>query len=221
MLEIGTVVKTVYGTIGWVRTEPVDMPSGNQVVSLELLPSFSHDTPTGWVDVPVRDLTPHNLCACASLGFRKDGEVVHTGCDTTRTPGNGRKFLPGHDAKAKSILIKAWGYPMFGGYEHSIAAARDFGFSIQVAKGIDRAEKKARGEGSATKAVMRNLQRADGQRNSQEPIGASFVGEAAALEEFTTAAKAWLRDKTELRTTTIDNADYNVAYHYFREVAGF
>jgi hypothetical protein len=39
------------------------------------------------------------------------------------------------------------------------------------------------------------------------------------LEDFTQQAKAWLGDKTELRTSTIENADYAELLEYYRSMA--
>jgi hypothetical protein len=132
---------------GWIRTAPAVTPSG-EVVSVELLPDFVHLLPTGWTDAAVSDLAPATPCACAQLGYRREGRVFTTGCDFSRKPSKGRKFLPGHDAKAKGFLIKAWGHgPMFGGWEHSIDAAQSVGgdkISAQVAEGISRDQEKFR-----------------------------------------------------------------------------
>lgn len=128
--------ETVYG---WVRTAPTATPSG-EVVSVELLPDFAHLLPTGWTDAGVDELEPAKVCGCATLGQRREGKVFTTGCDFSRTPKG--TFLPGHDARAKSFLIKAWGYgPLFGGFEHSLEAARQFSdkISAKVAEGIDNA----------------------------------------------------------------------------------
>jgi hypothetical protein len=224
MLEIGTVVKTPNGEIGWVRSEPSLTPVG-EIVHVEFLPAFTHTTASGWSDYKVTDLAEATVCGCATLGYRdRAGVLHHTGCDVTRTPGKGRKFLPGHDAKAKGFLIRAWGNAkgnMMGGHEHALDAARQFGdkITMKVAEGISREQRRfaesitARiGEDPATRAVMRNLQKSDGQKNSHEPIGYSFGTD---LETFTKNAKAWLGDKTELRSSTIEKADYSVAYEHF------
>lgn len=128
--------ETVYG---WVRTEPTATASGD-VVSVELLPDFAWMLPTGWTDANVNDLTPAKVCGCATLGQIREGKMFTTGCDFSRTPKG--TFLAGHDARAKSFLIKAWGYgPLKGGFEHALDAARQFSdkISAKVAEGIDNA----------------------------------------------------------------------------------
>jgi hypothetical protein len=224
---IGAVVKTLDNVFGWVRTEPVD-----GVVRVELLPMHAHITETGWASITVDDLTEVRVCGCALLGYRDaSGQVVRTDCDALREPGRNSVFLPGHDAKAKGFLIRAWGEgAMFGGHEHSLAAARQFGDKItaKVAAGVGRSSRETnrsylqskanevtRHESPATKAVMRNLQRGKPE-TGHEPIGYSFVGRDTTLETFTADAKAWLGDKTELKSSTIDGADYSVAFDYFR-----
>lgn len=124
---------------GWVRTAPTATPSG-EVVSVELLPDFAHLLPTGWTDAGVDDLEPAKVCGCAILGQRREGKLFTTGCDFSRTPKGA--FLPGHDARAKSFLIKAWGHgPLLGGFEHSLDANLPFSDKIRakVAEGIDNA----------------------------------------------------------------------------------
>lgn len=134
-VEIGTVVLTPKNGIGIVRHRD------QQLLSVQMIPAyFNHEGLDGWVQYHNAELTEINICACAKMGYWLEGHVQHTGCDLKRRPGRGRTFLPGHDAKLKSFLIKAWGHPMLGEYEHSIDAARQFGFSIQVAAGIDRAQ---------------------------------------------------------------------------------
>lgn len=124
---------------GWVVSEPVATPTGD-VVTVELLPDFAHLLPRGVTDAGVDELTPVKVCGCATLGQYREGKMFTTGCDFSRTPKG--RFLPGHDARAKSFLIKAWGYgALLGGFEHSLAAAWTFSDKIaaKVAEGIDRA----------------------------------------------------------------------------------
>lgn len=139
MFKIGQVVKTPVEDYGWVRH--VD---GNGDVTVEPLPDFVKPEGTPWVVWNPAELVPAKVCGCATLGYRdNDGRVWATGCDYSRTPK--ATFLPGHDARAKSFLIKAWGEGrMFGGFEHSLDAARSFSdkISLAVAKGIDNARKR-------------------------------------------------------------------------------
>lgn len=144
-MNVGQVVslkinsETVYG---WVRTEPTATSTG-EVVRVELLPDFAHLLPTGWTDAKVAELTPAKVCGCATLGQRRDGQMFTTGCDFSRTPKG--TFLPGHDARAKSFLIKAWGHgELVGGFAHALEAAWTFSDAIaaKVAAGIDNAKKR-------------------------------------------------------------------------------
>jgi hypothetical protein len=78
---------------------------------------------------------------------------------------------------------------------------------------------KSSGESPATQAVMRNLQ-AD-KPGTFESVGVSFT--LSSLEEYTRQAQAWLGDKSELRSKTIESADWAQVYAYFRtqgEVSG-
>lgn len=228
-LAIGTLVQTPNGEIGWVRSEPALTPVG-EVVHVEFIPAFAHTTPSGWSDYKVEELAEATVCGCATLGYRdrETGELVHTGCDVDRLPGKGRTFLPGHDAKAKGFLIRAWGNggKFLGGHDHALAASYQFGDKItaKVAAGIENERQRStrvarnrllrvtvKGESQATRAVMRNLQKSDG----HEPVGYSFGGRHTDLESFIRNAKAWLGDCTELRSSTIENADYTVVYEHF------
>lgn len=66
----------------------------------------------------------------------------------------------------------------------------------------------------ATRAVVRNLTKDAGdRREAWESMSLESV------EEFTDHAKAWLRDRSELRTSTIENADYAELLQYFRGLA--
>jgi hypothetical protein len=146
-MEIGqTVSLKINGeqAFGWVRTAPVLTASG-QLVKVELLPDFVHLMPTGWTDANVADLVAVKICGCATLGYRPTwgdhkGELFTTGCDFSRTPR--ATFLPGHDAKAKSFLIRASGETatLTNGLG-ALETARQFSDKIEmaVAKGMDRA----------------------------------------------------------------------------------
>lgn len=138
--------KKVFGTV---ETEPTATPSG-QVVSVKLLPDFSHLTPTGWTDASVDELTAVKVCACAHLAYRPifgdhKGELFTTGCDFSRMPSRSSKFLPGHDAKAKGFLIKASGQAQkLENGKSALETARELGdkISLAVAKGMDNARQR-------------------------------------------------------------------------------
>lgn len=74
-----------------------------------------------------------------------------------------------------------------------------------------------RNYGGATGAVGRRLQKAD------PDYGLRAVWERLSLEsleDFIRDAKAWLGDRSELRTTTINSADYAELFAWFRELKG-
>jgi len=138
--------KKVFGVV---RTEATATATG-PVVSVQLLPDFSHLTPTGWTDANATELVPVKVCACAHLAYRPiygdhKGELFTTGCDFTRMPSRSSKFLPGHDAKAKGFLIKASGecQEMENG-KGALTNAIELGDKIaaKVAEGIENARKK-------------------------------------------------------------------------------
>lgn len=150
-IEVGQTVRfRVNGkkVFGVVRTAPTLTATG-QVVSVELLPDFTHLLPTGWTDASTDELTIVKVCACAHLAYRPiygdhKGKLFTTGCDFSRMPSRSSKFLPGHDAKAKGFLIKASGFAqtMENG-KTALENARDLGDKIvmAVAKGMDRANR--------------------------------------------------------------------------------
>jgi hypothetical protein len=135
---------------GVTRTDATPTASG-PVVSVQLLPDFSHLTPTGWTDAATAELVPTKVCACAHLGYRPQwgdhkGELFTTGCDFSRRPSRNSKFLPGHDAKAKGFLIRAAG--MTSTLENGTGAletARELGdkIAMKVAEGIDNDRKRS------------------------------------------------------------------------------
>jgi hypothetical protein len=65
---------------------------------------------------------------------------------------------------------------------------------------------------NSTRAVIRNLAREDGIWDSP---GDRFAVQA--LDLFIPDAKSWLGDKSNLRTSTINSADWAEVYAYFRE----
>jgi len=138
--------KKAFGTV---RSEATLTASG-KLVSVELLPDFTHLLPTGWTDVDVEDLTAVRICGCATLAYRpqfgdKKGQLFTTGCDFSRMPGRNSKFLPGHDARAKSFLIEASGETatMENG-KNALDNARDFSdkIAMKVAEGMDNDRRK-------------------------------------------------------------------------------
>lgn len=173
--KVGETVRFRIGNqrvFGVVRTAPTLTASGN-VVSVQLLPDFAHLLPTGWTDASTEDLTVVKVCACAHLAYRPmygdhKGELFTTGCDFSRMPSRASKFLPGHDAKAKGFLIRAYSETstMEGGGS-ALDAARNLGDKIvaKVAEGIDKASKtrqaKARSKRRSATPDVRPAERED------------------------------------------------------------
>lgn len=171
-IEVGQTVrfrinnKKVFGVV---RTEATATATG-PVVSVQLLPDFSHLTPTGWTDAGTDELTVVKVCACAHLAYRPiygdhKGELFTTGCDFSRMPSRSSKFLPGHDAKAKGFLIKASGFAqVMENGKSALENARELGDKIcmAVAKGMDRERaKSASRKRVGTKAEPAPAQRED------------------------------------------------------------
>lgn len=133
---------------GVVETAPALHPGG-PVVSVRLLPDFAHLVPTGWVDKGTDELTAVKVCACAHLAYRPiygdhKGDLFTTGCDFSRMPSRTSKFLPGHDAKAKGFLIRAYSEnSVMENGKGALENARELGDKIvmKVAEGIDKARK--------------------------------------------------------------------------------
>jgi hypothetical protein len=184
-------------------------------------------------------------CACSTFyaleNVRDDtetGDLVwdaeyNTGCQETTK----NTFAPGHDAKLKGFLIKMSDLDVEihrteGGMSITagpIEHAQKYGFSVQVAAGIQRkariraerhlkrmAKEAGKGESAETKAVMLALQTSQ-PNDMWQPIGLTLLGDTP--EAFIDNAKAWLKDKTELSGKQIDGADWDVAYDHFRELA--
>lgn len=148
-IEIGQTVRLrVQGqrVFGVVKTAPTLTATG-PVVSVQLLPDFAHLLPTGWTDASVDELTQVKVCACAHLAYRpmfgdRKGELFTTGCDFSRMPSRTSNFLPGHDARAKSFLIKAASETStLENGKGALEQAREFSdkIAMAVAKGIDNA----------------------------------------------------------------------------------
>jgi hypothetical protein len=70
---------------------------------------------------------------------------------------------------------------------------------------------------AATSHVHRNLVKHPRQRGWEPWNGYDLDS----LENFTTSAKAWLGDKSELSAATLDAADYAEILGHFREMAGW
>lgn len=140
--------KKAFGTV---RSEAVLTPSG-KLVKVEMLPDFRHLLPTGWTDANVDELTAVRVCECAKLGYvavygDEKGKLFTTGCDFSRQPGRTGKFLPGHDAKAKGFLVRAYFQGPLLDSRSGLDAARDLGDKIaaKVAEGIDKESQRIAG----------------------------------------------------------------------------
>jgi hypothetical protein len=69
------------------------------------------------------------------------------------------------------------------------------------------------GDGRATRAVFRNL---DKETPYRYHAWESHLSHDTSLEEFTSSAKRYLGDQSELSTDTIENADWQKVYDYFK-----
>lgn len=177
--------------------------------------------------------TYHCVCSQFSYLRAEDGVLVTTGCGPTPI-GRRSKFAPGHDAKLKKLLVAAY----FNGSEHFrvngepsssllLDHARSISdrYALSVAAMIDNRSRALQreisslasglsrpSESRATRAVFRALQVSDGQRNSHEPIGHRFGND---FDVYVDSAKAWLRDHSELKSSTIEKADWASVYNWF------
>lgn len=163
-------------------------------------------------------------CACGNYVDAVTGESIGCEEETTRT------FAPGHDAKLKSFLVQCYvqGHKVrkLGQRREvdGLTASREFGFSTQVAGAIQRQTEKARktadmleemgGESRQTRSVFRNLQTPDKERDPWRPVGSELAAHND-LKGFISDAKAWLRDRSNLKTTTINGADWEAVYEWF------
>jgi hypothetical protein len=138
-ITAGKTVRTADKRFGTVVN--VGETASGTVATVEYLPNFRHLSPSGGADYRLTDLTEVTVCECAKLGYiGESGEMYTTGCDFSRRPGRNSKFLPGHDAKAKGLLVRAYSVgPMLDGRD-ALTVARDFGdkITMKVAEGIDK-----------------------------------------------------------------------------------
>ena len=68
---------------------------------------------------------------------------------------------------------------------------------------------------TATRTVHRKL---DTEYQDYRGVWESLMSADTTLENFTTAAKAYLGDKTELKETTIESADYEEIYKHYQHI---
>ena len=122
-------------------------------------------------EAPVSSETRNQFSACACSLFRvldesrvseknpDDYDEYTTGCAGGKTKS---RFLPGHDAKLKSLLIKSgihdWSVRKhLGGGDDQIASAevfaKDYGFDTQVLAGIVRGKQKLADKAKPKKAT--------------------------------------------------------------------
>lgn len=153
-ITAGTVVrfrldgKQVFGTVANVQAKA----EGQTPVLL--LPDFWNRLPEGKTggEFPTAELTPVRVCACAHLAYVQEhgefkGKLFTTGCDFSRMPSRTSKFLPGHDAKAKGFLIRAYGNASsLADGRGLLDAARELGDKIatKVAEGMSNAQREQR-----------------------------------------------------------------------------
>ncbi|OOC52625.1 MULTISPECIES: hypothetical protein [Nocardiopsis] len=126
-------------------------------------------------------------CHCARFTNEETGEA--TGCTKTTT----REFAPGHDAKLKSLLIRAGamgaevrrvvdGMALTG---DAVKAAEGYGFAHMVASGIERAHAKARAkaERAAARAAAKEKKESTGTDTVRAKVGrATYEGRLESSE---------------------------------------
>lgn len=189
---------------------------------------------TSRVPRSVRNAQP---CLCSRFSVRPSKttalvggstELLTTKCSGVTAGGN---FLPGHDAKLKALLVVAYfegseallrdGETFAGG---ALEAARQVSdrFVMAVAGAIDKESVRLRRrlevytsgmvtESPATKAVFLALQKSL-PGGGHEPVGSSF---GADRDDYEAAARAWLRDQSELSERSIERADWDAVYAWF------
>lgn len=155
-------------------------------------------------------------CLCSTYAVRvvlDDGaeERQITGCEVQTTS----KFGPGHDAKLKSLLIKAGvdGNSVIKtaeGAEHVLSAldaASEFGFAAIVSKGIDKARERAearerREADKLAKAEARRATPGPAQAKVGRKIVDGVVLDDGQTFEYTVTTGAGDEATTEVKTTT-------------------
>lgn len=104
------------------------------------------------VNTPTANLKLVHVCGCATLEYRPQwgpnaGQLFTTGCVFDKKPSPGSTFLPGHDAKAKSFLIRAaLATDTLENGKNALETARELSdkIALAVAKGMDRARENSR-----------------------------------------------------------------------------
>lgn len=146
---------------------------------------------TETIDSPVEAAEPKKAkpepkpCACASYTAHADGKELSTNC-TALTP---RNFAPGHDAKLKSLLIKAAvaGVDVAKSNDTGevtevspLHAAEDFGFRPQVEKGVE----------TDAKVKRAKADKAEARKEAADKRAADRAAAKAAREEKAAQRKA-------------------------------
>lgn len=199
--QIGQIIRAATGEIGWVRH--ID---GNSV-TVEPLPDFAGPENTAWPVFQAADLTPAKVCGCATLGQRRDGVMFTTGCDFSRTPKG--RFLPGHDARAKSFLIGAWGHgELVGGFAHALGAARSFSDAIaaKVAAGVENANKRDQARRPARRSSIKRPAAPASREDTLTPaqrLQREFRVTDPMMEVLATALVRWDGDTVGAPTSTL------------------
>lgn len=139
--EVGRTVETPDGEVAVVRSAPRNSGRRGRTVRVEYLPVYQRGRTPAQVtaSLPVADLRNVRVCECSLLGFvDRSGELRTTRCNLDRAPSRGRRFLPGHDAKAKGLLIDAWDEDaeMLLGMGHPSEVSQRYGFDYQVRAAI-------------------------------------------------------------------------------------
>lgn len=134
------------------------------------------------VETAAKTKSEPKSCACSAYVVRFDnGNELATGC-SAKTP---RNFAPGHDAKLKSILIKAAiaGVDVTKATDNGtvtvspLHAAEDFGFRPQVEKGVETQARK-----DAVKAEKAAARKEAAEKRAQAAAAKKAEREAAAAQ---------------------------------------
>lgn len=140
-------------------------------------------------------------CQCARFSNAETGET--TGCTKTTT----REFAPGHDAKLKSLLIRAGamgaevrrvvdGMALTG---DAVKAAEGYGFAHMVASGIERAARLA-AEKAERKAARARAKEKKESTDKPETVKAK-VGRATYEGRLESSEFVYTVNGAERRTT--------------------
>lgn len=134
------------------------------------------NTPAETQTAPAKAPKVETPCQCARFSNAETGEA--TGCTKTTT----REFAPGHDAKLKSLALRAGAAGqqvtrMDDGIAvttDAVKAVEGYGFAHMVASGIERAHAKAKekAERAAARAAAKAAAKEKATANSSDTVKA-------------------------------------------------